>query len=69
MAKILKCGDFIYGCKFEARGTREWEALKIFALHVKAAHNMSEISPELLSKIRRAIREEGKSLGHAASSH
>jgi predicted small metal-binding protein len=58
MAKVLKCGDLMPGCSFEVRGNSEDEVLKAAAEHAKAAHNLTEITPELQSKVRSAIREE-----------
>lgn len=58
MAKVLKCNDLLPGCPFEARGNSVAEVLKAAAGHLKAAHNLKEIPPELQSKVR--IRDEGK---------
>jgi predicted small metal-binding protein len=59
MAKVLKCGDLNPGCKFEARGNSEDEVLKNAAEHAKTAHNMPNIPPDVLSKARSAIHDEG----------
>jgi predicted small metal-binding protein len=69
MAKVLKCGDLNPGCKFEARGNTEEEVLKNAAEHANTAHDMKEISPEILSKARSAIHDERESKGHTAGSH
>ncbi len=62
MAKTLRCRDVGMDCDFVARGNTEDEILKKAAEHAKAAHNMNEIPPELLSKVRSVIRDE-KSAG------
>jgi predicted small metal-binding protein len=59
MAKVLKCGDLNPGCNFEARGNSEDEVLKKAAEHAKTAHNMDKIPPDVLSKARNAIHDEG----------
>jgi predicted small metal-binding protein len=59
MAKVLKCGDLNPGCKFEARGNSEDEVLKKAAEHAKTAHNMNNIPPDVLSKARSAIHDDG----------
>jgi predicted small metal-binding protein len=58
MAKVLKCSDLMPGCSFEARGNSEDEVLKVAAEHAKTAHNLTEITPELQSKVRSAIHDE-----------
>jgi predicted small metal-binding protein len=59
MTKVLKCGDVTPGCTFEIRGNSEDEVLTKAAEHAKSAHNMQNIPPDVLSKARGAIREEG----------
>ncbi len=59
MAKVLKCSDLNPGCNFEARGNSDDEVLKNVAEHAKTAHNMQSIPPDVLSKARSAIHEEG----------
>jgi predicted small metal-binding protein len=58
MAKVLKCSDLMPGCDFEARGNSEDEVLNAAAEHAKTAHNLTEITPELQSKVRSAIHDE-----------
>ena len=59
MTKVLKCSDVTPGCNFEIRGNSEDEVLKKAAEHSKTALNMHNIPPDVLSKARAAIREEG----------
>ncbi len=56
MAKVLRCGDLVKGCEFEARGTED-DVMQQAARHAKEAHGM-EVTPELASAVRGAIREE-----------
>jgi predicted small metal-binding protein len=56
MTKVLKCGDLMPGCGFEARGTTEQDVLKAAAVHAKEAHGL-EATPELVEKVRGAIKE------------
>lgn len=56
MTKVLKCGDLMPGCRFEARGATEQDVLKAAAAHAKEAHGM-EATPELVEKVRGAIKE------------
>jgi len=57
MAKVLKCGDLMPGCRFEARAETEDQILAEAAAHAKATHNL-EVTPELVEKVKGAIRDE-----------
>lgn len=57
MTKVLKCGDLVPGCGFEARAETEDEILKAAAAHAKEAHGL-DATPELVGKVKGAIREE-----------
>jgi len=56
MGKVLRCGDLVKGCDFEARGTEEEILLKA-APHAREAHGM-EATPELAEAVKGAIRNE-----------
>ena len=58
MAKIIRCREVGVDCDFEARGETEQEVLDKCAEHGRTAHGMQELSPELVAKVRAAIREE-----------
>lgn len=68
MAKVLRCDDVVPGCPFEMRGASEEEVLMQAAEHGRTAHGLSDISPEMLSKVRGAIHEEEQASGQAAGS-
>lgn len=57
MTKILKCGDLMPGCTFQAKAETEAEVLQAAAAHAKQAHGL-EATPELVEKVKAAIREE-----------
>ena len=57
MGKVLRCGDLVKGCAFEARGTEE-EILQKAGPHAREAHGM-EVTPEMVVAVKRAIRDEG----------
>jgi predicted small metal-binding protein len=59
MTKVLKCGDVTPGCNFEIRGNSEGEILKKADEHAKTAHNMQNMPPDVLSKVRNAIHDDG----------
>jgi predicted small metal-binding protein len=68
MTKVLKCSDLNPGCNFEMRGNSEDDILKQATAHAKTAHNMQNIPPEVLSKARSAIRDEGEARAQKAGS-
>ena len=57
MAKQLACDDLMKGCKFVAKAPNEQELLKQVATHAAKAHNIKDISPELLAKVRSAMKD------------
>jgi predicted small metal-binding protein len=68
MAKVLKCGDVNPGCNAEIRGDSEHEVLRKAAEHAKTVHHMESIPPEVLSKVKTAIHDEGESRAQKAGS-
>jgi predicted small metal-binding protein len=58
MAKVLRCKDVGMDCDFEVRATTEEEILQKAAEHAQTAHNMKEIPPDVVTKVRAAIRDE-----------
>jgi predicted small metal-binding protein len=60
MSKVLKCSDVNPGCNHEIHGDSEHDVLRKAAEHAKTAHQMENIPPEVLSKVKSAIRDEGE---------
>lgn len=58
MVKILRCRDVGMDCDFEVRATTEDEILQRATEHAQVAHGMREIPPEVVAKVRAAIRDE-----------
>ncbi len=58
MSKELHCGDLMTGCEFVAEGKDEAEVMTRAAEHARAAHGMTDITPELAGKVQAAIREK-----------
>ena len=56
MAKELRCGDVMPGCTFVASGATEEEVLKKAAQHAKEKHNVKELKPDLVAKVKAAMR-------------
>jgi predicted small metal-binding protein len=57
MAKELRCGDLMPGCKAVIQGKDEAEVMAKAAEHAKRDHNMPTMSPDVTAKARKAIRE------------
>ena len=58
MSKVLKCGDLMPGCKAVLEGKDEAEVMAKGAAHAKQAHNMATIPPEMVAKVKAAIKDK-----------
>jgi predicted small metal-binding protein len=56
----MKCGDVVPGCNAEIKGDSEHDVLRKAAEHAKTAHNMESIPPDVLSKVKGAIHDQGE---------
>lgn len=61
MSKELRCGDLMPGCKFVVEGKDEGDVVAKAAEHAKTAHGLQEITPELATKVRSAIKDKESS--------
>jgi predicted small metal-binding protein len=59
MGKIIECAkvDPSSGCTHVVRGKDEAEVLKNAAEHAKE-HGIREVTPEMMAKVKAAIRDE-----------
>jgi len=53
----IKCKDVGVDCEFEATAETEEELLKKVAEHAAEVHGMKEISPEMMEKVKAAIKK------------
>jgi predicted small metal-binding protein len=58
MAKVLRCGDLMPGCKAVIEGKDVAEVMKKGAEHAKTGHGMATIPPDLAKKVQAAIKDE-----------
>ncbi len=58
MAKVLKCADVTGTCPEVIRGQTEDEVLQAAAKHARDQHGMAELPPEVVAKVKAAIRDE-----------
>ncbi len=57
MAKMLRCRDVGVDCDHVIRAETEEELMRKVAEHAKTVHGMTEISPELVAKVKSAIKD------------
>jgi predicted small metal-binding protein len=58
MARPLRCRDVGMDCDFEVRAATQEEILRKAAEHAQTVHNLKELPPEVVAKVRAAIRSE-----------
>lgn len=58
MAKVIRCRDVGFDCDGVIRADTEEEALQQAAKHAKEAHDMEEVSPEVVKQIKAVMHEE-----------
>jgi predicted small metal-binding protein len=56
MARKFKCADIGMKCGFEETANTVEQLMPKIAAHAKAAHGMTEIPKEILTKVQAAIR-------------
>jgi predicted small metal-binding protein len=55
--QTIACKDVVPGCPFEAEADSEDKLLEKVQVHARHAHGVEEVTPELLAKVKEAIRE------------
>jgi predicted small metal-binding protein len=58
MAKVLRCGDLMPGCKAVIGGKDAAEVMAKGAEYAKKAHGMATIPPDLAKKVQAAIKDK-----------
>jgi predicted small metal-binding protein len=56
MAQHIACGDVVQGCQFTAEARTEEELLATVKAHAAENHGVREVTPELVAKVKAAIR-------------
>jgi len=57
MTKMLRCRDIGVDCDGVIQAETEEELMRKVAEHAKTVHGMSEISPDMVAKVKAAIKE------------
>jgi predicted small metal-binding protein len=58
MAKVIHCRQVGFDCDGVIRAETEQEALRLAAEHARTVHGVREITPEVVAKVKEAIRDE-----------
>ena len=58
MEKVIHCRDVGFDCNGVIKAKTEEEALTLAAEHAKKVHGVTEITPQIVDKIKAVIREE-----------
>jgi predicted small metal-binding protein len=58
MKKVIHCKDVGFDCDGVIRANTEEEALQQAAQHASEVHGVTDISPEIVEKIKSVMQEE-----------
>jgi predicted small metal-binding protein len=58
MTKVIHCKDVGFECEGVVRAESEEEVLQMAAEHAKTTHGVSELTEELVQKVKSVIRDE-----------
>jgi predicted small metal-binding protein len=53
----FKCKDVGMKCNFEVKDENPDELMQIIALHGEKSHDIKEISPEMMEKVKKAVKK------------
>ncbi len=57
MSKSIACNDLFPGCEFKAEAESEAELLQKVAAHAASVHGITEITDDIIGKVRGCIRD------------
>ena len=58
MAKTIHCKDVGFDCEGIVQAESEDKVLQMAAEHAKTAHGISELTDEMIEKVKSVIRDE-----------
>ncbi len=58
MEKVLHCKDVGFDCDGVVRANSDQEVLKLAAEHAQSAHGVTELTNEMVEKVKSVIRDE-----------
>lgn len=63
--KAVKCRDVGVDCDFVAKGETVDDVLRQCGEHARTAHGFTDVPPELVDKVKAAIRDEDATTANA----
>ena len=54
----IACNDVVPGCRFTASADTEDELMQKVAAHAAKEHGITEVTPELVAKVKAAITQQ-----------
>ncbi len=58
MEKVIHCRDVGFDCEGVVRANSDQEVIKLAAEHAKSAHGVTELTNEMVEKVKSVIRNE-----------
>lgn len=58
MKKVIRCKDVGFDCEGVIKADTEKEALALAADHAKKVHGLTDVTPEIVAKIKSVMKDE-----------
>ena len=58
MEKVIHCKDVGFDCEGVVRANSDQEVMKLAAEHAKSAHGVTELTNEMVEKVKSVIRDK-----------
>ena len=58
MEKVIHCKDVGFDCEGVVRADSDQEVMQLAAEHAKSVHGVTELTSEMVEKVRSVIRNE-----------
>lgn len=58
MEKVIHCRDVGFDCEGVVRADSDQEVMQLAAEHAKSVHGVTELTSEMVEKVRSVIRNE-----------
>lgn len=58
MEKVIHCKDLGFDCEGVVRANSDQEVMKLAAEHAKSAHGVTELTNEMVEKVKSVIRDK-----------
>ena len=58
MEKVIHCKDVGFDCEGVVRANSDQEVMQLAAEHAKSVHGVTELTSEMVEKVKSVIRDE-----------